>query len=609
MPPPLLSNTYRLRPRRRPRAPAVFIPQQLPLLQLLLVAFLAVTAAADPPALWRNLEAAAAEDADSTDAPPANAYLPAPSLTHLTLSAAEATEATAEDALVGRWGMPRAAAVAGDREAIAGTPTPTPTPTLRGASSSSVATATASPSVSDRAPGTAIPDRFIISLNDSALSDELDSHHTYVARLLENYNANVTDGNSSYSGVLRKFGASGWNGYSGHFPRAIVEMLRNTSLVEFSRPAWGLQYIEEDRYFSVSGLRANGTTAYASNTSVSIDSQVSPPWGLDRIGRRLTGSSGEGVTIYVLDTGIRVNHTDFGGRASLGENFVEAEVNEDLNGHGTHVAGTAAGATYGVAKAATIISVKVLDSSGTGVLSDVISALEWVVSNATGTTISSSSDTTTTTTTSGGRVSTAVEGAATASSSSSTTPLFVVNLSIGQGGTSQSVNEVVQKTYEAGGVIAVAAGNDDEDACNNSPADSNYVLTVAATAANDSRAIFSNYGSCVSLFAPGVEVESDSYASSSGQATPHVSGVLALVLQAFPSGSPASWYETLLGLATTTANLTALTSSDPALLVYAGVYTALSAADGASAAASDQKNSIGYVAYALWTYYYRIMWD
>ncbi|KAJ1560536.1 Secreted subtilisin-like serine protease sub4, partial [Cladochytrium tenue] len=484
MPPPLPSNTRRMRPRHRPCTPAVLIPQLLPLLQLLLAAFLAVTAAADPPALWRNLEAAAADGADSTDAPPANAYLPAPSLTRLALSAAEATEATGEDALVGRWGMPRAAAVAADREAIAGTPTPTPTPTLRGASSSSVATATASPSVSDRAPGTAIPDRFIISLNDSALSDELDSHHTYVARLLENYNANVTDGNSSYSGVLRKFGASGWNGYSGHFPRAIVEMLRNTSLVE---------YIEEDRYFSVSGLRANGTTAYASNTTVSINSQVSPPWGLDRIGRRLTGSSGEGVTIYVLDTGIRVNHTDFGGRASLGENFVEAEVNEDLNGHGTHVAGTAAGATYGVAKAATIISVKVLDSSGTGVLSDVISALEWVVSNATGTTISSSSDTTTTTTTSGGRVSTAVQGASAASSSSSATPLFVVNLSIGQGGTSQAVDEVVQKTYEAGGVIAVAAGNNDEDACNNSPADSNYVLTVAATAANDSRAIFSNY--------------------------------------------------------------------------------------------------------------------
>ena len=249
---------------------------------------------------------------------------------------------------------------------------------------------------------------------------------------------------------------------------------------------------------------------------VSMDAtQTNPVWGLDRIdqtSKKLSGTytygSASNVTVYVLDTGIRVSHEDLGGRARDGYDFIDNDkVANDCNGHGTHVAGTVGGTTYGVAKDVKLVGVRVLDCKGSGSYSAIIKGVDWVTKNA-------------------------VKPA-------------VANMSLG-GTNSATLDAAVKRSIASGVVYAVAAGNDNKDACKQSPASQPDAITVAASDNNDTRASFSNYGACVDLFAPGVRIKSLSSKSDTGTATmsgtsmasPHVAGAAALVLGAFPNYTP-----------------------------------------------------------------------
>ena len=239
-------------------------------------------------------------------------------------------------------------------------------------------------------------------------------------------------------------------------------------------------------------------------------------WGLDRIDQRLLplsttytdAGAGQDVDVYVIDTGIRASHTEFGGRVVDGISFVSGSSSwADCNGHGTHVAGTIGGKTYGVASAVTLYAVRVLDCGGSGTWSGVIGGMDWVA----------------------GRPGTKK----------------VANMSLG-GGYSSDVNNAAAALVASGTTVAVAAGNDNRDACNASPASAAGVVTVGATTSSDARASYSNYGSCVELYAPGSSIKSawstgdtvTNTISGTSMASPHVAGVAALLAAGGESNIP-----------------------------------------------------------------------
>jgi subtilisin family serine protease len=248
------------------------------------------------------------------------------------------------------------------------------------------------------------------------------------------------------------------------------------------------------------------------------ETQASPVWGLDRVDQRALplsasysyAASGAGVSAYIVDTGVRADHADLAGRVRSGYTaYADGRGTDDCNGHGTHVAGTVGGATYGVAKSAQLVAVRVLGCDGSGTWSAVIAGLDWMVGD-----------------------------------HAAGTPA-VANLSLG-GGASSSIDTAVQSAINDGITVAVSAGNSNVDACTQSPARTPAALTVGATDASDTRASFSNVGSCVDVFAPGVSIVSDGIASATATATksgtsmaaPHVAGAAAVLLSLEPTLSP-----------------------------------------------------------------------
>ncbi|MCT7351079.1 S8 family peptidase [Streptomyces sp. 15-116A] len=256
------------------------------------------------------------------------------------------------------------------------------------------------------------------------------------------------------------------------------------------------------------------------DTRVTLDhTQTNPPnWGLDRIDQRglplnkrytWPDSAGAGVTVYVIDTGIRTSHQDFAGRAAHGWDFVQNDrTAQDGNGHGTHVAGIVAGKSYGVAKKAKVVSVRVLDDAGSGTTAQVIAGIDWVTRNA--------------------------------------KKPAVANLSLG-GFYSAQLNAAVRTSIASGVTYTVAAGNEGMPAALYSPASVKQAITVGASDRQDKKPAFSNFGSALDLFAPGVSVTSASAASNTGRATysgtsmasPHAAGAAALYLADHRRATPA----------------------------------------------------------------------
>ncbi|MFD4482689.1 S8 family peptidase [Streptomyces sp. NPDC058471] len=328
-----------------------------------------------------------------------------------------------------------------------------------------------------------------------------------------------------HGGTLRHTYTSALRGFSVRMPEAAAKRLA-------ADPA--VARVEADGTARISGTQDN------------------PTWGLDRVDQRdlpldkkyTYPNTASNVTAYVVDTGIRNSHQDFGGRAVSGYDFVDNDSDtSDCQGHGTHVAGTVGGSTYGVAKGAKLVGVRVLDCAGSAPWSTVISGVDWVTRNA-------------------------VKPA-------------VANMSI-DGPKNQSLNDAVTNSIGSGVSWAVAAGNDGADACSHSPGSVASALTTGATDSSDARSVWnsaqsSNYGSCLDVFAPGSNITSASYTSDTGtavmggtsMASPHVAGAAALVLSANPSWSPSQVRDTIVQNATPDKVTDARTGS-PNRLLYVG---------------------------------------
>ncbi len=305
---------------------------------------------------------------------------------------------------------------------------------------------------------------------------------------------------------------------------------------------------------AINGLRNRPEIAAIElDAVVSIDAtQSNATWGLDRIDQtslplnstysyNVNGSYNNGasrVTAYIIDTGILTTHGEFAGRTGAGYSAInDRRGTTDCNGHGTHVAGTVGGTTYGVAKGVRLIPVRVLDCRGSGTNSGVIAGVNWAIANH-------------------------VSGVP-----------AVANMSLG-GGISSALDTAVTNLVNDGVVLAVAAGNSNVDACTSSPARATAAITVGATASNDARASFSNFGTCLDIFAPGVSITS-AWSSSktaiktisgTSMAAPHVAGVAALILSGNPTQSVQNVVDTLIASSTPDKVTNAVTGSPNRLL-------------------------------------------
>ncbi|KAI5476521.1 hypothetical protein MNV49_007531 [Pseudohyphozyma bogoriensis] len=356
-----------------------------------------------------------------------------------------------------------------------------------------------------------IADSYLVVLDDHLDPHLVDQHHAHAqalhaadSRLLSLKSGPVAA--PSLTGLVHKFaigsktrqGRNKVHGYTGQFSESTLDAIRALK---------GVKYVERD------------SVVYASEV------EKGAPWGLARISHRdplsfgtfnkyeYDGNGGEGVDAYVIDTGVNVDHVELEGRATWGKT-IPKDVDADSNGHGSHVAGTIASKKYGVAKKAHIIAVKVLGAGGSGTMADVVAGVAWAADAA----------------------------YAKAKKNDPKHKGSVANMSLG-GGSSPTLDNAVDAAVEDGLHFAVAAGNDNKDACAYSPAASKEAITVGASTIGDARAYFSNYGKCVDIFAPGLNIlsiwntgnTSINTISGTSMASPHVAGLAAYFLSLYPT--------------------------------------------------------------------------
>lgn len=349
------------------------------------------------------------------------------------------------------------------------------------------------------APSAAVADR--VDVEPAAVSAQ-DAGEVIPGQYIVVFKSHVADAKgkakektSKHNGILKHTYGAALKGFAAELTEAAAADLARDPDVA---------YVEQDQVMHATAGVESGAT-----------------WGLDRIDQRARpvdglyhwSNDGTGITAYIIDTGILLSHSEFGGRASTGYDAVTAGGSAiDCNGHGTHVSGTVGGTTYGVAKNVRLVAVRVLDCGGSGTNSGVIAGVDWVTSH-------------------------------------HATPA-VANMSLG-GGASTALDNAVANSIASGVTYGIAAGNGNfvgiaQDACKTSPARVAAAITVGAADAADKKASWSNYGNCVDLFAPGVNITSSWYTSTTAtntisgtsMATPHVVGVAALYLQSNPGATP-----------------------------------------------------------------------
>ncbi|HEY9372435.1 S8 family peptidase [Streptomyces sp.] len=329
---------------------------------------------------------------------------------------------------------------------------------------------------------------------------------SYIVTLHESAQAETSKGRAvaaEYGAKIKKTYTAALNGYNVELSEAQAKKLA-------ADPA--VKSVVQNRVFKVTGTQPNP-----------------PSWGLDRLDQRALplnqsytypDSAGTGVTAYIIDTGVRISHSDFGGRAFNGYDAVDNDnVAQDGNGHGTHVAANVAGNAYGVAKKAKIVAVRVLDNNGSGTTAGVVAGIDWVTQNHTGPS--------------------------------------VANMSLG-GGADSTLDTAVRNSIASGVTYAIAAGNSNANASGYSPARVTEAITVGSTTNTDARSSFSNYGSVLDIFAPGSNITSawntsdtaTNTISGTSMATPHVAGAAAVYLGDNPTATPAQVSTALVNAAT-----------------------------------------------------------
>ncbi|KAK3363441.1 peptidase S8/S53 domain-containing protein [Lasiosphaeria hispida] len=434
-----------------------------------------------------------------------------------------------------------------------------------------------------------VPNSYIIKFKKHVKDASASDHHTWIQKLHSNRENERMDlrkrgqipvVDDVFRGLKHTYKiGQDFLGYAGHFDDEVIEQVRRHPDVE---------YIERDSIVHTMSIKEE--------TQCNGETEKSSPWGLARVSHRdsltfatfnkylYAADGGEGVDAYVIDTGTNVEHVDFEGRAKWGKTIPQGDADIDGNGHGTHCSGTIAGKKYGVAKKANVYAVKVLRSNGSGTMADVVAGVEWAAKSH----IQAVKD--------------AKAGKRKGFKGS------VANMSLG-GGKTKALDDTVNAAVTVGIHFAVAAGNDNADACNYSPAAAAKAVTVGASAIDDSRAYFSNYGKCTDIFAPGLSILStwigSKYAtntiSGTSMASPHIAGLLAYYLSLQPSTdseysvapiTPDELKDNLIKIATI-GTLTDIPKDTPNLLAWNGGgcsnYTAIVEAGSYKAKANTKK--------------------
>lgn len=360
-----------------------------------------------------------------------------------------------------------------------------------------------------------IDNSYIVVMKEAVSQNDVDAHKSWVKSLPEVQVKHEWSIIKGYNAIMDK--------------AALAEVMQRAEV----------DYVEEDQM------------AHALFQPRECIEQQSATWGLVRTSERslrITGeydyssvTSGQGVTSYVIDTGIYIEHTEFEGRASYGASFITGETDTDGNGHGTHCAGTIGGKTYGLAKKVKLVAVKVLSRGGSGSYAGVISGIDWVASNA--------------------------------------AKPATANMSLG-GGFSAAVNAAVNAAVERGIVFVLAAGNDNRDAATYSPASAGgtcgSAITVVSSDNSDRRSSFSNFGTCTNIIAPGTSITSAwinsptaiNTISGTSMAAPHVCGVASRYMSSIPSATPAA-VKDWMNMQGTDGTVTGVPTPTPNVLLFA----------------------------------------